>query len=103
VHVLGALPALGLSDSGFLVTPVLAWSAQPRYLHPANPAKVTTVHAVPVATRGDSERHQPDADPDDGDGDRVRVGVMTAAIIEQLAAYLAAEAPPVAQGAEPCG
>lgn len=102
VHVIGALPTLALPDSGFLVTPVLSWSAQPRYLHPANPAEVTTVHAVPLHVRRDGQRRRPDPDEDEGDSDGVHVGAMTAAIIDQLAAHLAAAAPP-ATGAEPCG
>ena len=103
VHVIGALPTLGLPDSGFLVTPILAWSAQPRYLHPANPAEVTSVHAVPLAARRDGQPRRPYARDDEGDGDGVRVGAMTGAILDQLAAYLAAAAPPVATGAEPRG
>ena len=51
VHVIGTLPPFGLPESGFLVTPVLAWSNRPRFIHPANPAEVTTVRAVPVRRR----------------------------------------------------
>lgn len=99
VHVIGALPPLGLADSGFLVTPVVAWSHQPRYLHPANPAEVSAVHAIPLsALRG--RRGQPrDLGADGEDDDSVRVGTMTAAILDLLAAYLAA-APRVANRGE---
>ena len=100
VRVIGTLPALGLPDSGFLVTPVLAWSHQPRYLHPANPAEVTTVRTVPLSNRRGGQPRRPDLESDidaptdgDCDGDGVRVGAMTAAILGQLAAYVAAVAP----------
>ena len=98
VHVIGALPTLGLPDSGFLVTPVLAWSHQPRYLHPANPAEVTTVRAVPVAARQSGQPQRPGIEADTGaftvsEDDAVHVGVMTSAIIELLAAYIPAATP----------
>lgn len=83
VKVIGVLPTLGLRASGFLVTPVLAWSAQPRYVHPANPAEVTVIRAVRVADPG------PSSEDDDGAGTGP-VGAMTSAIIDQVAAYLRA-------------
>lgn len=101
VHVIGALPALGLPDSGFLVTPIVAWSHQLRYLHPANPAEVTTVRTVPLVAHRDGPRRRPDVDVAANDaGDDLRVGVMTTAIIEVLAAYLSAALDP--RGTEPC-
>lgn len=82
VHVIGTLPPFGLPDSGFLVTPVLAWSNRPRFVHPANPAEVTTVQAVPLAAahvHGDAATnpYEPEA---------ASVGVMTGTILELLAA-----------------
>jgi 8-oxo-dGTP pyrophosphatase MutT (NUDIX family) len=91
VHVLGALPQVGLPDSGYLVTPVIAWSHEPHYLHPANPAEVSTVRAIPLAARRDG---QPNVDASrHGLDDSVSVGAMTSAIIELLAAYIATAAP----------
>lgn len=85
IHVIGTLPPFGLPDSGFLVTPVLAWSNRPRFVHPANLAEVTTVQTVPVAAahlRRDSATipYEPEA---------ASVGVMTGTILELLAARLA--------------
>lgn len=107
VHVLGTLPALGLPDSGFLVTPVVAWSHRPRYLHPANRAEVTTVRTIPLATRHDGQPRRRDLEtdtnaPSEGGGDGVRVGAITSAILGQLAAYVTAAAPPVADNTERC-
>ncbi len=76
-----ALPALGFPESGFLVSPVLAWSHQLRYLHPANPAEVSAIHVLPLATvRG---RRAIPGGPDDEDG--VLIGTVTATILDLLA------------------
>jgi 8-oxo-dGTP pyrophosphatase MutT (NUDIX family) len=94
VHVIGALPALGLPDSAFLVTPILVWSHELRYLHPANPAEVTAVRRValvpcqttqPWQAGGEAKSDRAAVDADDA----TNVGVMTSAIIDLLAAYLA--------------
>ena len=97
VHIIGALPQLGLADSGFLVTPILAWSHQPRYLHDVNPAEVITVKSIPLADRQHGAPRQPDVEADvdahpDLDSDSARLGHMTSAIIDQLASYIAAHA-----------
>ncbi|HVT78627.1 MAG TPA: NUDIX domain-containing protein [Acidimicrobiales bacterium] len=96
VRVIGTLPALALADSGFLVTPVIAWSAQPRYLHPANPAEVTAVRTVPLRGFRAGRR-----EPEDVGEDALRVGAMTGAILDQLASHLAA-APAVSEGGGAC-
>jgi 8-oxo-dGTP pyrophosphatase MutT (NUDIX family) len=49
VTVFGALPPLWLPPSGFVVTPVLGWWAQPSPVGPADPAEVAAVHRVPIA------------------------------------------------------
>jgi 8-oxo-dGTP pyrophosphatase MutT (NUDIX family) len=100
VHVIGVLPAFGLPDSGFLVTPVLAWSHEPRYLHAANIAEVTTIHTVPLSARGTEQLktgqpRRPAVEAGDGgstasEDDTVRVGAMTSTIIELLAARIPA-------------
>ena len=70
VHVLGTLPPLTLLESGFLVTPVLAWSADPAFPGATNLAEVTTIIEVPLVRAPT------------GDG---RYGRMTAALLDQLA------------------
>gem|GEM_PF-1171077 len=49
VTILGALPAVALPDSGFLLTPVLAWSARPTFTSSANLAEVNSLATVPLA------------------------------------------------------
>lgn len=49
VTVFGALPDLWLPPSGFVVTPVLGWWAQPSPVHAAEPAEVAAVHRVPIS------------------------------------------------------
>lgn len=51
VRLIGQLPPVALSDSGFLVTPVLAWSAAPPALNQMNPAEVSAVVTVPLSAR----------------------------------------------------
>lgn len=77
VHVVGTLPSFALVDSGFVVTPVLAWTVAPRFLRSPNPAEVATVHWAPVATTAERLR-----------GDGARLGVMTAAILDIVRAHL---------------
>lgn len=84
VHVIGTLPAIGLPGSGFLVTPVLAWSSALRFVHGTNPAEVTSVHHVPV----DGWRLH--AEPTDGSPTMV-VGDMTKAVLDVVAAFLSPE------------
>lgn len=49
VHILGMLPAIGLPDTGFLVTPVLAWTATPPRNEHRNQAEVAATYTVPLA------------------------------------------------------
>jgi 8-oxo-dGTP pyrophosphatase MutT (NUDIX family) len=49
VQVLGLLPELFISRSGFTVTPVLGWWRDPCELSPGDPAEITAVSRVPVA------------------------------------------------------
>ncbi len=53
VQVLGVLPELFISRSGFSVTPVLAWWRAPVPVAPGDPAEVTGVSRVPVAELAD--------------------------------------------------
>lgn len=49
VDVFGALPALWLPPSGFVVTPVLAWWRDPSVVSARDPREVSAVHRVPWA------------------------------------------------------
>lgn len=84
VNVLGTLPALALADSGFLVTPVVAWTRAPRFTHPANPAEVTVVVSTPLRDVGAS--HDGPAIAVDAAGEPIPLGTMTAAVLDLLAA-----------------
>lgn len=80
VHLIGELPTFALDDSDFLVTPILAWSPEPRYVHGINPAEVASVLRVPLR-------------PVAGDGlDELRsamqVGPMTAAVLDLIVGRL---------------
>lgn len=89
VQLIGTLPAFALTDSGFMVTPVLAWTSTPRFVHPPNPAEVTAFHWVPIA-----ETIEPAGDPqhEPGAPERPAVGQMTAAVLAVLQAHLATDA-----------
>lgn len=82
--VIGRLPAVALPDSGFLVTPVLAWSPSLPVPDRWNPAEVRRVLHVPLADWRRAVR--------DGSGGAssvqdppVRCGRMTAAVLDLLA------------------
>ncbi|GAB4080716.1 hypothetical protein GCM10028783_16640 [Modestobacter muralis] len=51
VRVIGQLPPMALADSGFLVTPVLAWTLEAPALDQMNPAEVSAVLQVPLPGR----------------------------------------------------
>jgi 8-oxo-dGTP pyrophosphatase MutT (NUDIX family) len=48
VKVLGCLPPLAVPETGFLVTPVVAWSPEPEFNRALNAAEVTAVAAIPL-------------------------------------------------------
>ncbi|MFF7643965.1 NUDIX domain-containing protein [Streptomyces canus] len=83
VQVIGVLPAFALPESGFLVTPVLAWSAAPVYSAGLNPAEVRAVghfRLAEVASGGTAR--------DRADGS-APVGAMTGAVGDLLTGLLA--------------
>jgi len=88
VHIIGTLPAMGLPASGFLVTPVLAWSSDLRFVHGTNPAEVSEVHRVPLTRwrRRDEEPDRPHAS----------VGAMTAMVLDVVAALIGTASGPMA-------
>jgi 8-oxo-dGTP pyrophosphatase MutT (NUDIX family) len=49
VRVLAELPAIYIPVSGFVVTPVLGWWAEPHEVRPVDPAEVARVALVPIA------------------------------------------------------
>jgi 8-oxo-dGTP pyrophosphatase MutT (NUDIX family) len=53
VDVVGVLPEVFISRSGFLVTPVLAWWRRPAPVGPGDPAEVTAVARIPVSELAD--------------------------------------------------
>ena len=89
VYILGVLPALALPESGFLVTPVLAYCARP-VLGASNLAEVRRTCHIPV--RELAARHR----PHDRNGapvaqragglDLTRLGRMTATVCDMLVA-----------------
>ncbi|MDX8034839.1 NUDIX domain-containing protein [Lentzea sp. BCCO 10_0856] len=81
VEVLGVLPPFALPDSGFLVSPVLAWSARSAFTGSANLAEVSTVREVPLRELLDVPRRTP--------GDCGALGRMTATVVDLLSGMLA--------------
>lgn len=92
VHLIGTLAPLGLPETGFLVTPVLAWSAQPRFTHSANLAEVTTIHSIPLGphTTAIAVALHPDWDVAKAETDVGQLGAMTASVLDLVRALLAA-------------
>jgi 8-oxo-dGTP pyrophosphatase MutT (NUDIX family) len=100
VRIIGSLPAFALPDSGFLVTPVLAWSARPGFTGTANLAEVSRVsevalHELASRTAGSRPRSARDTEPDinaEWDAsklDLTSLGRMTATVIDLVSAILA--------------
>lgn len=79
VRILGMLPSMGLPASGFLVTPVLAWSPEVRVLHKANPAEVADLHRLPL---------RPWVDGTSDASVTTAVGEMTGAVLDVVAGLL---------------
>ena len=86
VHIIGTLPPIGLPASGFLVTPVLAWSRGLRFLHAPNPAEVADVHHLPLR-RWRRHRHNDEPVP-------IPVGDMTAVVLDLVASAVGASGEP---------
>ena len=82
VHVIGTLPPFGLPETGFLVTPVLAWTRELQFTHRINPAEVAATRLVRLRSwsRELGERRL--------GADGSHLGVMTGTILELLAARI---------------
>lgn len=92
VHILGTLPAVALTDSGFLLTPVLAWSARPAFTGPANLAEVSALTTIPLhhGARGEpAERHLTSAPGAPLDSRPGNLGAVTELVMDLLAGMLA--------------
>lgn len=87
VHIIGALPPIGLPASGFLVTPVLGWSPELRFLHDPNPAEVLEVHHLPLRRWRQHQR--------EGEWAPMPVGAMTAMVLDLVAAAVGAAGEPL--------
>lgn len=87
IHVIGPLHPLALPDSGFLVTPVLAWSSAAGALEDVNPAEVRTLIRAPVS---DWRRAVEEALASAGYADREppACGPMTETVLDLLASML---------------
>jgi 8-oxo-dGTP pyrophosphatase MutT (NUDIX family)/predicted amidohydrolase len=87
IHVIGPLCPLALPDSGFLVTPVLAWSSSAGALEDVNPAEVRTL--IRVSMR-DWRRAVEEALRSAGPADREPppCGPMTETVLDLLASML---------------
>jgi 8-oxo-dGTP pyrophosphatase MutT (NUDIX family) len=86
VHIIGCLPPRALLDSGFLVTPVLAWTSNPDFSGPVNLAEVDTMTEVPV--HGPDTEPQPAAINERSAAEAGGLGTMTAAVLAHLRAAL---------------
>lgn len=91
VEIVGVLPTLALPDTGFLLIPVLAWSAQPAFPEPANLAEVTATYQSALAHL--AARHHGPAVPARGGSDATgpdltSLGRVTGTIIDLLLAAL---------------
>jgi hypothetical protein len=103
VEVLGVLSPFALPGSGFLVTPVLAYSATPRHNGSINAAEVATLMTLPLAAwTGSSESDSNIAavsEPGSGGRDAAPppqgVAAMTAAVLDLLNGRLSRHSTPL--------
>ena len=102
VEILGVLPSSALPETGFVVTPVLAWSAHLGFSGSGNQAEVASFRhlplradrsAAPTPTRGYPAETGGGSSPDEP-----RLGRMTATVIELLRARLNSNDRPVPAG-----
>ncbi len=78
VEILGLLPAHALLETGFLVTPVLAWSAEPTFDLPVNRGEVAAIRWL------DLRRLALTADDA---GSALELGTMTRSVLKRLAGH----------------
>lgn len=93
VEVLGTLPAVALPESGFAVTPVLAWSVDPAFSASVNLAEVTSVRQLSLGPAAPAAALRSSSSPrqrNDGVAgfEETQLGQMTATVIDLLRARL---------------
>lgn len=89
VDVVGVLPDLYISRTGYRVSPVVAWWREPCAVAPGDPAEIAAVARVPVSELADPENRLMIRYPGGGAGPAFRAGAMlvwgfTAFVISQL-------------------
>ncbi|PVZ61249.1 amidohydrolase [Arthrobacter sp. H-02-3] len=91
VHILGTLPAIALRESGFLLTPVIAWSAGPVFTGTANIAEVSRITTIPLYQPTGAGQQRPDPAPDEqalAEHQPAALGAGTSAILAMLRGML---------------
>jgi 8-oxo-dGTP pyrophosphatase MutT (NUDIX family) len=98
VEVLGTLPELYITRSGFRVVPVLAWWRAPTAVRPVDIGEVAAVERVPVAALADPRFRVTLRHPSGRTGPAFRIGSMliwgfTALLVDRLLALAGWERP----------
>lgn len=98
VDVLGTLPELFITRSGFRVVPVLAWWRKPTAVRPVDTGEVAAVERIPVADLADPAHRETLRYPSGRSGPAFRIGSMviwgfTAALVDRLLALAGWELP----------
>jgi 8-oxo-dGTP pyrophosphatase MutT (NUDIX family) len=98
VQVLAVLPELYIPRTGFRVTPVLGWWAEPGPVAPGDPAEIAAVVRVPVAELASPANRIMIAYPGGREGPAFRVAGLlvwgfTAAVLDRLLALSGWEQP----------
>lgn len=91
VHILGTLPAIALPESGYMLTPVIAWSAGPVFTGTANIAEVSRITTIPLYRRTDAGQQRPDPAPDEqapAEHQPAMLGAGTSAILDMIRGML---------------
>lgn len=88
VQVAGLWPPRALPDSGFLVTPVIAWSADPAFPGATNLAEVEAVAEVALRGRTGDDGFRETRDEVSPAPDGARYGRMTADLLDLLVSLL---------------
>ena len=101
-QILGTLPALALSDSGFLLTPVLAWSGRPVFTGSANLAEVSAMATMPLrrlARPASAEQLPGTWQGNSAESPHGTLGAVTGIVIDLVTGMLARAANPPASTA----
>ncbi len=98
VEVLGTLPELYISRSGFRVVPVLAWWRKPTAVRPVDVGEVAAVERIPLAALADPRCRVMFRHPSGRTGPAFRIGSMliwgfTALLVDRLLALAGWERP----------